>query len=518
MGIKLKSLGVILSIIIGLLPNLVAAEQPPRVLITEVKIGGQVAGQPTEFLIIYNDSEQTLPLEGWTIEYAKPAAKITDCQAAHWKQQDSSANIKEVALSGTIAPYQNLIVELAMNDNAGGSLRLSDSQTVWDVVGWGNSVSQGACKEGEPAPIPANTKSIKRFITQDGQVVDTNNNKADFTDAESNIIDIQSPDGDEPLDTNDVCLNLDGVQSVVPVGYEVSNGNCVQLSQQPGEICIGVIISEILPNPAGTDTGNEYIELSNTTSQPIDLAGCSIKVGNTTKQLNGTIAPGYQAFYGVVLPNADGGTVEFITNTTEEAVAYPPNLKDNQAWAFVNGQWQLTEQPTPGAENIVVVTVEEAITVTTTALEPCPEGKYRNPETNRCKTIETEEGLKPCEPGQIRNPETNRCKKAAETLTSLKPCDADQERNPETNRCRKIAAEATLAACKEGQERNPETNRCRKVAAATTSSPSSALEQEVKNKQNISYGIFAVMAVLVLGYGIYEYRANIANFFAKIKK
>ena len=290
--------------------------------------------------------------------------------------------------------------------------------------------------------------------------------------------------------------------------------------QTPVEACKGIVLSEILPNPAGTDTGNEYVELNNTTNQPIDLSGCSVKVGNTTKQLTGIMQPGYQAFYGTVLQNADGGTVEFITNTTEEAVTYPANLNDNQAWALVNGQWQLTEQPTPGAANIAYVVVEEvsATTAGSSSLEPCPEGKYRNPETNRCKTIETEDGLKPCEAGQIRNPETNRCKKADDEAASLKPCETGQERNPETNRCRKIAAEAILAACKEGQERNPETNRCRKVAAAVTSSPSSQLEQEVKNKQNISYGIFAAMAVLVLGYGIYEYRSNIANFFARLKK
>lgn len=517
MGIRFKSIGVILSMLIGLLPALAAAEQPPRVLVTEVKIGGQVSGQPTEFITIYNDSEEVLNLEGWVLEYAKPAAKITNCQAAHWKQQDSSANVKELLLNGLIAPQQNLIVELAMNDNAGGSLRLSSDQVVWDVVGWGNSVSQGVCKEGEPAPLPANTKSIRRFMTQNGQVQDTDNNKADFTDAANNIIEVQPPEVDEPSNQSDVCPNLEGLQSAIPSGYEFSNGSCVQIPQQLPEICSGVVISEILPNPSGTDTGNEYIELYNTTNQPVDLTGCVIKVGNTTKKLNGTIAPGYQAFYGIVLPNADGGTVEFITNTTEEAITYPANLKDNQAWALVGGQWQLTEQPTPGVEN-VVITVEETATATSATLEPCPEGKYRNPETNRCKTIETEEALKPCDPGQIRNPETNRCKKADEALTSLKPCDAGQERNPETNRCRKVAAEAALAACKEGQERNPETNRCRKVAAATTSAPSSTLEQEVKNKQNISYGIFAAMAVLVLGYGIYEYRTNIANFFAKAKK
>jgi hypothetical protein len=73
----------------------------------------------------------------------------------------------------------------------------------------------------------------------------------------------------------------------------------------------------------------------------------------------------------------------------------------------------------------------------------CGEGRYRNPETNRCKKVETE---------------------AAKTLT---PCAVGYERNPETNRCKKVAVASGLVPCAEGYERNPETNRCRKVRENT---------------------------------------------------
>ena len=38
--------------------------------------------------------------------------------------------------------------------------------------------------------------------------------------------------------------------------------------------------------------------------------------------------------------------------------------------------------------------------------QPCPEGKERNPRTNRCR-----KAMKPCPEGKVRNPKTNRCKK-----------------------------------------------------------------------------------------------------------
>lgn len=512
MGAKLKLIGVILAIITGVMPTLVSAEQSSRMLITEVKLGGQVTGQPNEFVTIYNDSPLSADLSGWLIEYAKPVAKISDCYGSPWKQQDNSSNVKGLSLSGTIEPFQSRVIEFAMNDNTGGAVKLINNQSVADVVGWGNSISQGVCKEGEPAPLPANTKSIKRYIAKDGQYVDTNNNKADFTDADSNFID-SSIDEFESSQNNE-CNSLKDNQPTI------ANGVCGQSADALNHNCQGVVLSEILPNPSGTDTGKEYVELRNTTNSQVDLTGCKIKVGNTIKQLSGLISPGYKAFFGIVLPNASGGTVEFITNTTEEAVSYPANLKDNQAWSLIEGQWQLTEKPTPDAENIAYIVVEEPTVATTSSssLEPCPEGKYRNPATNRCKTIETIEITKLCEPGQFRNPETNRCKKNSEVATNLKPCEPGQIRNPATNRCRKAEAKALLVACKEGQERNSETNRCRKIAGVSTSTPNNHLEQEVKKKQNISYGIFIAMAVLVLGYGVYEYRSNISNFLVKLKK
>lgn len=40
-------------------------------------------------------------------------------------------------------------------------------------------------------------------------------------------------------------------------------------------------------------------------------------------------------------------------------------------------------------------------------MKPCPEGKVRNPKTNRC--IKSQKKLKPCPEGKERNPKTNRC-------------------------------------------------------------------------------------------------------------
>ena len=500
MGMRLISLVASLVISVMLAPVSVLANPEARVLIVGVKIGGIVAGEPTEYINVYNDSNVDVDLSNWRVEYAKPNAKINDCNAIDWIKQDSSSSVKSYTLNGVIASHQTVQVEVSMNDNSGGSVRLVQDNKIWDLVGWGSMPSSGVCKEEDFAPIPANTKSIQRAVDDSGYFIDTDNNYADFSHSTTDVnIDTNSPNNTDTISTNDSCRIDD----------------CAGVGQQASNLCTDLAISEILPNPSGTDSGNEYIELYNSSSSTINLSLCSIKIGNSTKKLTGLAPPGYWVHRGLVLPNADGGMVELITSTNEDVVSYPAGLHDNEAWALIDGKWQVTSQPTPGTANILIVPTEvaTATTTNTTTLESCGAGKYRNPETNRCKSVGDSQALKPCEPGQVRNPDTNRCRSTAIMLANLKPCDVGQTRNPSTNRCKKVSATTTLAVCKEGQVRNPDTNRCRKVAGSTTNAsatntPSSESNQQ-KNKLN--YGVFAGIAVLVLGYGVYEYREDIVQ-------
>lgn len=495
---------------VSVMPVSVAAIQSPSLIITQIKTGGKIEGQPTEFVEIYNPTESVANLDGLVLEYAKPSANLNICSTLDWGTQDSSSAVKTSELAGQLAAYSFAVVEMSMNDNAGGSVRLRSDSAVVDLVGWGNTLSFGACKEGDVAPMPEKGTSIKRYTDSKNTFIDSDDNKADFADSQIAL------DGIYPLKESvdaDVCSNLEGNQAVVPDGFAAENNECHEQKQDVKDTCEHVSISEIVPNPGGSDTGNEYIELYNSSKEPVTLEGCSLKVGSSTKELTGQIEPGYMAVYGLVLPNAAGGTVELFTVQREEVVEYPADLGDDEAWALIDGTWQRTTQATPGEANLLAAAAVAGSSDDT--LGPCPVGKYRNPTTNRCKTIETSSGLKPCASDQFRNPETNRCKSKATAVTSLKPCGPGQTRNPETNRCKKTSSsESNLKPCDEGEERNPETNRCRKVAGVSTNTPS----EDPENTSNINYvliGLFAFTAVL---YGVYEYRTSIANSFVRLKQ
>lgn len=277
-----------------------------------------------------------------------------------------------------------------------------------------------------------------------------------------------------------------------------------------------------MSNPAGADIdGGEFVELYNAGDDEASLAGCLL----TTDKLDELELPdeviAADDYYVVELYSDllnDGGSVELIKDMVEEVVEYPA-LDDDEAWALVDEEWEVTELNTPGDENQSTPEEPEAEAKDDSELEPCGDGKFRNPETNRCKLItgsDDSSSLKPCRADQYRNPETNRCKLIKSSSRSLKPCDADQERNPETNRCRKVASTSTsLKPCKDGYERNPDTNRCRKVSG--TNAVNQTANLPVSGPAPLHPGILISTTALALGYGAYEYRMDFANWGRKFK-
>src|SRR5690606_22837500 len=345
-----------------------------------------------------------------------------------------------VQLSGVIPATNDtsfglLLIEASLNDNKSGSLQLIDNDDQrHDLVGWGDAAP---CADGETAMIPTNGKSIERFLDCNGVPATTSNNKQDFR-----LADTPSP----------ASAQTEFLPSCSP--------------DEPAKPpCNGLALTEILPNPAGTDDGNEFIEIYNPGTDEVILESCQLKVGTKVFQFDVDEiieAKQHKAFFdsktGLTLVNSAGGEVVLIMDDEELSVVYPGDLKDDVSWGELSGKWQQT-LPTPNAPNQNLPAEETNSEGKGSGLGPCPAGKFRNPETNRCKNIETASSLKPCSPGQVRNPDTNRCRSLTSSASSLVPCKPGQIRNPETNRCRSVAgASSSLAPCQPGYERNPETN------------------------------------------------------------
>lgn len=209
------------------------------------------------------------------------------------------------------------------------------------------------------------------------------------------------------------------------------------------------------------------------------------------------------------------GVVRYDETVTQYADAGSEKYID-MSWALdeTTGIWKWAT-PSPTGTNVFPQIL--AATQVVSELSDCPAGKYRNPETNRCRSIEEAvSALAVCEEGKERNPLTNRCRSVVAASSTLTPCGEGEERNPATNRCRKVSGTNTeLVACKTGYERSLETNRCRK--SLTSAGTVTAVEPEVQGESSmLQTAILATAGVSAFGYGAYEWRRECMQFIRRL--
>lgn len=476
----------IVSLLLASFPTFAYTQEEPPVpvpvadlLIAEVKVRYDSTSpiDYDEFIELYNLTTEPIDLSKYTLEYfnkTEPETGQLPTQATLGLGLLAAGEHIALAAEPTQIPNALALPFSSLSDS-GGRLRLLDSSgDIIDELAWSSTQSLATLASIYPpivyvctassASCVSRTQSMQREKDLLGAYVPT---------TPTWNLEAPSPQSSELIEP----------PGEVPEGQEGTE--TPEPEPVPALTCEGVRLSELLPNPEGNDTGHEFIELYNPTDDFVVMDGCSLQMGSNTYNFAGLgLSPGqYYALpdnvTGLTLPNAAGGTVWLLSPTEElDSVTYPGELEDDVAWAQIDNVWQVTYASSPNTSNI---------------LQP----------------------LKPCPEGQVRNSATNRCRSIIQTTSSLVPCREGQERNPETNRCRAVTAGVTLAACAEGQERNSETNRCRKVAGAE--GETLAAVQDIKSgdlSDSPRWWIVGLIVMAVMGYGVYEWRRDVANWFA----
>lgn len=439
---------------------------------------------------------------------------------------------------------------------AGIELR-DDTDSVIDTVRWG---AWAASIDASPAVSMSTTSLLQRAGS------DTDNNKNDFKllsqtgqlfsyghlyELIDQCLNLDGLQADIPVDmvknsdgncvSADVCPNLDGIQLTVPLDKELYYDQCL-----PIFVPAMLFITELLANPGGVDTGNEYIEIYNASDDAVDLADYHLMVAGKQAVFPAgasLAARSYAVFtdvaLGIVFSNTTGVSTQLVSRNDRVVDVVPSyiNAGIDMAWAFVNGAWQYTNLPTPGSANKSSLIDDGELPTPDSGLVVCADGYYRNPLTNRCNKIKADEvpvacklnqyrseetgrcrtyvtvsTPAACKEGQYRSEETGRCRSIASAAAAvLKPCDDDQFRNPLTGRCKQIASTDDLfKSCAAGYERNPDTNRCRKIAIS--SMPLAAFPVEPIKPSGGTMGVWLAAGGVVacgVGYAVWEWRREI---------
>lgn len=481
----------------------------PGVMISQIQTGGTGTGTADqEFVEVYNSSPVDFDVTGWCLQYISAGDKefdkpyklgcltTPDVSTRVWLKAGAYFTLASSAYQNATGIQSDITSSYTGMAATGGHVRLLDvADTEHDRAGWGTAANP----ETNAAPAPTGGSSIIR-----GYLQDTDDNSVDFLVDTMPII---HTDGLYDVTTVvDVCGNIDGDQTTLPIGYEVDDkGDCyidtcnniggLQLAMPDGkksdgaggcvdiDVCMNLDgaqvavpsgyklvadnetclldlaplqITELLADASGSDMGNEFIEIYNPGTTIIDLTNYRLQVGQQLDKTyafpaDATVPAGsYAVFY--------NSSIRFtLVNTTSrvglvsadgQVIDQPPAYSDppeSESWALIGSAWQFTNQPTPAAANLVSI-----IDVTDTEEV----------------TVATPTALKPCAAGQYRNPATGRCKKI-EISSGLVPCKDGQYRSEETGRCRSIVKDAasTLKPCADDEFRNPATNRCKKIAS-----------------------------------------------------
>jgi len=127
----------------------------------------------------------------------------------------------------------------------------------------------------------------------------------------------------------------------------------------------GIIISEIFPNPRGSDKGAEWIEIYNGNEQIVDISGFEI-ISKTKKFVFPENTFIFEKQFLVIKPSFSltnkQGEIEFnYPNGVRIQKINYSETKEGQSLAFSNDGFYFSINPTPGYRNIIGVISKESI-------------------------------------------------------------------------------------------------------------------------------------------------------------
>lgn len=348
----------------------------PSLVISQFKI----TSSNGQFITLYNTTDTTLDMSKYQLEYfnSYDLSKATSSKLisltgtvpphGYFRVNDDSLllcyrqTVDSVSLG--VSSTAGLIEVLAYNQAMPGN---SVTPVLQDFVGWSKSAAAGA------QTLPSNTSAFLERLP-----ADANNNPVVVAPGSGNWQAVQPA-------ANDPCnLVVTNTNAAIPIGNsqllpslepaatvirQVDTGGSTTAVSLPASDAglMAPVITEILPNPAGTgnDATDEFIEIYNPNPTSFDLSGFVLQSGTSSTHKftfpSSTSLPpqSFTAFYatttGLSLSNS-GGQVKLLDPSGNQLFATDAysSAADGQAWALANGKWYWTTKPTPSAPNVIV--------------------------------------------------------------------------------------------------------------------------------------------------------------------
>lgn len=350
--------------------QVVLAAPANHVVISEVKISGPSGFSTDEFVELYNPTDAPVDITGWQL------VKRT-ASGATYPLVESFDTLTIVAhgyflvahpsgYTGAVAPDARYTTTNSLS--ADNSVELVSPSGIVDLVGWGSATHV----EGVKAPTPGSAKSIERKALPSSTSADLLDGGADVfrgngEDTDHNDADFVSRDVPDPQSSTSELEFITAAapapkatntnQSVTPTAPTATTPIVVPLVQAVPHT---VVLSEILPDPKGPDTTEEFIELMNTGDVALDLMNWKLSDASKTSYVitKGTIVPGgwlvvKRSESGIALNNTGGESVTLTApdGVVTSTVSWKDSAPEAQSYAVVSGAWVWTGKLTSGSAN-----------------------------------------------------------------------------------------------------------------------------------------------------------------------
>lgn len=484
------------------------ASSASPVILTVIQASG-TSGALDELVHIYNNSPVPQDVTGWclknkaSIHFACLRPKTSGYQLIlPVGGTVAIASTEHIMATGNNGPEYGVVYTLA-NQSSGSIVGSADTITLVNTRG----VAVDSFSWAVSAPAQ---KGWARgmFAGDDGQEYANTGLPSDWSTASlvTTVVNHsyeQAPPEEEPENVDEDSENENGIDT----GENNPDEPEAAAPAQPLELRI----TELLPNPEGSDTGLEFIELFNPHTESRSLEDYELRIGPALEKTHslagfGSIEPGeyvavYSARLGFTLVNSTSSVQLWSEGVAVSSVISYNEPASGQAWALIGSTWRYVSLPSPGSEN--------------------PQSDFSALADSTAASHSSSTTLKPCAANQYRSIETNRCRLIEQASSQPTPCKAGQERNLETNRCRAITSSTTPAPCKPNQERNPDTNRCRNVVAM--SDAGHAVKGASVQSAQVGVSVYTWLAVagvvlLILSYVAWEWRVEGAALVKKVRK
>ena len=342
--------------------NLISASDVDHIIISEIQISGESVYD--EFIELYNPTNLEINLENWDLKRKTKSGTesnmlnningiIPACGYFLIIPRANCGDSGENCYKGSIIADDEYTTDSFLaKDN---TILLYDNNGVLiDKLGWGSAVDF----ESEVITNnPENDQSLERIIN--GVIEDTDNNKNDFILQNS-----PNPQNSSVVNDQD---NTEQEGSSQETGVnDTEAGASSETHPNPSQEGNKIIITEFLPNPKGSDSEDEFIEIYNSGNVEIDLENWTLedKMGSVKKfiisEKTKIGADEYRVFYSsetkITLNNNGDGIV--LKDSADDVISETSlsNLApEGQSYSLdKSGNWVWTLIITPEKENVII--------------------------------------------------------------------------------------------------------------------------------------------------------------------